>query len=89
LEDGSVDGQRLIDNKNALGQPKGDETLDAALSTLLRLRLQAIEKGLGTGLKNKIRARMYQWVTEKGKKNLVEGKAGGEIQRLNGYILLL
>ena len=89
LEDGSVDAQRMIDNKNAMGFPKGEETLDSALSTLLRLRMQAIEKGLGTGLKNKIRARMYQWISEKGKKSSADGKAAKEIQRLSGYITLL
>ncbi|HVZ80543.1 MAG TPA: hypothetical protein VHE12_07040 [bacterium] len=89
LEDGSLDAQRLIDNKNTMGTPKGDETLDAALSTLLRLRLQAIEKGLGAGLKNKIRARMFQWVTEKGKKSAIDGKPSRDFQRLSGYIMLL
>ncbi|HEY5038492.1 MAG TPA: hypothetical protein VIJ93_05405, partial [bacterium] len=64
LEDGSVDGQRIIENKNSLDPQKSEVVLDAALSTLLNLRLQAVEKGLGTGLKNKIRARMFQWINE-------------------------
>lgn len=89
LEDGSVDPQRLIDNKNAMGFPRGEETLDAALSALLKLRMQAVEKGLGTGLKNKIRARMYQWITEKGKKSGADGKPAKDVQRLSGYIMLI
>src|ERR1035441_2977994 len=68
LEDGSMDSQRLIDNKKALNPQKANDVVDAALSALLRLRLQAVEKGLGAGLKNKIRARMYQWITEKTQK---------------------
>lgn len=89
LEDGSVDPQRVIDNKNAMGFPRGEETLDAALSALLKLRMQAVEKGLGTGLKNKIRARMYQWITEKGKKSGADGKPSKDVQRLSGYIMLI
>jgi hypothetical protein len=89
LEDGSVDPQRVIDNKNAMGFPRGEETLDSALSALLKLRMQAVEKGLGTGLKNKIRARMYQWITEKGKRSGADGKPSKDVQRLSGYIMLI
>lgn len=86
LEDGGVDSHRLLENKNALDSPKADETMDMALSSLLKLRLQAVEKGLGTGLKNKIRARMYQWISEKTQKAANEGKDSAVLKRLNGYV---
>lgn len=86
LEDGSMDGQRLIDNKNALDPGKADTVLDAALSVLLNLRLQAVEKGLGTGLKNKIRAHMIQWVHERTQKTAGEGKDISILQRLQSYV---
>ena len=86
LEDGGVDSHRLVENKNALDPQKADETMDMALSSLLKLRLQAVEKGLGTGLKNKIRARMYQWISEKNQKAAKEGKESAILKRLNSYV---
>jgi hypothetical protein len=86
LEDGSVDSQRIIDNKNTLDPQKADAVLDAALSTLLRLRLQAVEKGLGTGLKNKVRAHLYQWISEKTQKAGREGKDTTNLKRLSSYV---
>jgi len=86
LEDGTVDSQRIIDNKNALDPQKADTVLDAALSILLNLRLQAVEKGLGTGLKNKVRARMYQWITEKLKRAGQEKKDTSNLKRLASFV---
>jgi hypothetical protein len=87
LEDGSMDGHRIIENKKAIDPNKADEVVDAALSGLLRLRLQAVEKGLGPGLKNKVRARMYQWISEKTQKAATEGRDGGNLKRLRGYVV--
>jgi len=86
LEDGSVDSQRLIENKNALDPQKAEGVLDTALSSLLKLRLQAVEKGLGTGLKNKVRAHLYQWISEKTQKAVREGKDAENLKRLSGYV---
>lgn len=86
LEDGSVDSQRLIENKNALNSQKADEVLDAALAALLKLRLQAVEKGLGAGLKNKVRAHLYQWISEKTQKAVQDGKNALNLKRLSGYV---
>ena len=86
LEDGSMDGHRIIENKKMLDPGNADEVVDAALSALLRLRLQAVEKGLGPGLKNKVRARMYQWISEKIQKAATEGKDGTILKRLSGYV---
>ncbi len=85
LEDGSMESQRVIENKNLLDPLKADLILDTALSSLLNLRMQAVEKGLGTGLKNKVRARMSQWITEKIQKAEREGKDISILRRLNGY----
>jgi hypothetical protein len=86
LADGSLDSQRILDNKAALDPRKADEVVDSALAALLRLRLQAVEKGLGAGLKNKIRARLYQWVSEKTQKAAAEGRDQRYLKRLNGYV---
>lgn len=86
LEDGSMDSQRIIENKNALDSKKSTEVLDAALATLLRLRLQAVEKGLGTGLKNKVRAHLYQWISEKTQKAVRDGKDAADLKRLSTYV---
>ncbi|HJT24609.1 MAG TPA: hypothetical protein VJ873_08525, partial [bacterium] len=86
LEDGSMDSQRLIENKNSLELQKADAVLDSALATLLKLRLQAVEKGLGTGLKNKVRAHLYQWISEKTQKAVREGKNALNLKRLSGYV---
>ena len=86
LEDGSVESQRIIDNKNALEAPRAELVLDTALSALLNLRLQAVEKGLGAGLKNKVRAHLYQWITDKLQKAEREGRDPAILMRLNGYI---
>ncbi len=86
LEDGSVNGQRIIENKKTIDPKKADEVVDAALSGLLKLRLQAVEKGLGSGLKNKVRAHMYQWISEKTQKAVSEGKDETLLKRLSGYV---
>jgi hypothetical protein len=86
LENGTVDSQRIIDNKNALDPQKADTVVDAALSVLLNLRLQAVEKGLGTGLKNKVRARMYQWINEKIQRAGQEGKDVANLKRLSNFV---
>ncbi len=86
LEDGSMDSQRLMDNRKSLDPQKADEVLDAALATLLKLRLQAVEKGLGTGLKNKVRAHLYQWISEKTQKAVREGKNAVHLKRLSSYV---
>lgn len=86
LEDGSVDSQRLIENKNSLDPQKADVVLDNALSLLLRLRLQAVEKGLGAGLKNKVRAHLYQWISEKTQKAVREDKNAVSLKRLSSYV---
>lgn len=88
LEDGSVDSQRLIENKNVLDPQRADGVLDTALASLLKLRLQAVEKGLGTGLKNKVRAHLYQWISEKTQKAVREGKNAENLKRLSGYVAL-
>jgi hypothetical protein len=86
LENGSVDSQRIIENKNAIEPQKADIVVDAALSTLLNLRLQAVEKGLGAGLKNKVRAHLYQWINEKIQKTIREGKNPSSLRRLSSYV---
>lgn len=86
LEDGSVYVEKIIENKDALDPQKAEVILDAALTNLLNLRLQAVEKGLGTGLKNKIRTHLIQWISEKIKKSGPTGKNILTLRRLNSYL---
>jgi hypothetical protein len=86
LEGGCIDSQRIIENKNALDSHKADMMMDLALSGLLKLRFQAVEKGLGTGLRNKIRARFYNWIGEKIQKAVMENKDINNLQRLQSYL---
>jgi hypothetical protein len=87
LQDGSLDSQRLVENKNSLNPSKANAVFDAGLGTLLSLRLQAVEKGLGTGMKNKIRARLYQWINEKVERAAQANKEVDDLNRLKGFVV--
>lgn len=87
LENGSLDAQRLIDNKKTIDPTKVDAVVDVALSALLNLRLQAVEKGLGSGLRNKVRAHLYQWLNEKIQKSVSEQKDVTDMKKLNSYLI--
>ncbi|HVM32625.1 MAG TPA: hypothetical protein VMU88_05790 [bacterium] len=87
LQDGSLDSQRLIENRNALDPSKANAVLDAALGSLLSLRLQAVEKGLGTGMKNKVRARLYQWINEKAERAAQANKGSEDLNRLKSFVV--
>lgn len=87
LEDGSLDSQRLIENKSSLESSKSKTIFDLALGTLLSLRLQAIEKGLGTGMKNKVRARLYHWINDKIEKEHLASKNTEDLNRLKNFVV--
>jgi len=87
LQDGSLDSQRLVENKNALDPSKANAVFDAGLGTLLSLRLQALEKGLGTGMKNKVRARLYQWINEKVERASQANKEVDDLTRLKSFVV--
>ena len=86
LEDGSLDATRMAENTLALDVSRRDITVNMGLTLLMNLRLQAIEKGLGAGLKNKLRARLIQWVTEKGESASPDGKEAILFRRLKNFI---
>ncbi len=86
LNDGSLNGQKIIENKSSLRSAHAEVLLDSALTSLLNLRLQAVEKGLGSGLRNKVRAHLLHWIGEKCDS---EKKLGNDIsmfKRLSAYI---
>ncbi len=87
LQDGSLDSQRLVENKNSLDPSKANAVFDAGLGTLLSLRLQAVEKGLGTGMKNKVRARLYQWINEKVERASQANKEVDDLTRLKSFVV--
>lgn len=87
LEDGSLNVQRMLDNKNLLDPKQADIILDTALVFLLNLRLQAIEKGLGEEASNKIRVHLKKWADE-ASQNDGYGKDDPKIlRRLSNYLL--
>jgi hypothetical protein len=87
LQDGSLDSQRLVENKNSLDPSKANVVFDTGLGTLLSLRLQAVEKGLGTGMKNKVRARLYQWINEKVERAAQANKEVDDLTRLKSFVV--
>jgi hypothetical protein len=86
IASGMLDSQRMLENKAALPLENVDAALDIAFGTLLDLRLQAIEKGLGTGMKTKVRARLMQWITEKIEKSRKLDRDIHALQRLRALI---
>jgi len=87
LEDGSLNVQKMLDNKNALDQKQAEIILDTALSFLLNLRLQAIEKGLGEGVASTIRMRLKKWANETSQKNGYGKEDPKILRRLSNYLL--
>ncbi len=86
LEDGSLDGNRMAENAISLEESHREITVDMALVYLMNLRFQAIEKGLGAGFKNKLRARLLQWVVDKAEGANRDGKDSAPFQRLKHYL---
>ncbi|HXL73578.1 MAG TPA: hypothetical protein VN963_08145 [bacterium] len=64
LEDGSLNVSRMLENRSALDTKQADMILDTALNSLLNLRLQAIEKGLGADAAHIIKERLKKWADE-------------------------
>ena len=86
LENGSLDGTRMAENSVSMDNSRREITVDMGLSLLMNLRMQAIEKGLGVGFKNKLRARLIQWVGEKADSAARGGKEEGFFHRLKNYL---
>ena len=82
LDDGSLDEMRLIQNKAALPPAQADQIQDLAFGALYNSRMQAVEKGLGTGLRSKIQSRYRQWLSEKRDKAAASGQDTRPYDRL-------
>ncbi len=82
LEDGSLDEQRILLNKASLNPPDADTLQDIAMGALYTLRLNAIEKGLGEGLRSKIKTRYRQWLSERREKAKTESRETRPYDRL-------
>ena len=87
LEDGSLDPKRVFLNKSALEPAQADMILDTALITLLNLRLQSVEKGLGVDVRNKTRSRMKKWLTDEIQTAGNQSRDPTSLKRLNHYLL--
>ncbi|GEM_PF-1389279 len=86
IEDGSMDSQRLIHNKTLLDPTRADAVQDAGLGALLEMRLLAVEKGLGAGMRSKIRGRIQSWLTERRDKAVAAGQDPRPIERLRALV---
>lgn len=87
LEDGSLNANKMLENRNALDSKQPDALLDAALNSLLNLRLQAIEKGLGADTSHIIRAHLKKWADEGSRKEGFGADDPNFLKRLSDYFL--
>lgn len=86
LQDGALDSQRVVDNLQAIPPAQADGVLDAALAALLQMRLSAVEKGLGSGMRSLIRSRLTRWLQKKTEQARSEGKDLLPFTRLRNMI---
>jgi len=87
LEDGSLNANKMLENKDVLDSKQPEALLDTALNSLLNLRLQAIEKGLGADTSHIIRDHLKKWADEGSRK---EGFGADDpifLKRLSDYFL--
>jgi hypothetical protein len=87
LDDGSLNTHRMLTNKSALDEKQADIILDTALVSLLNLRLQAVEKGLGSEYSTRIRARLKNWLSDAIQKNGLGKDDPKILRRLSNYLL--
>jgi hypothetical protein len=87
LDDGSLNANRMMENKNALDSNQPDVLLDTALNSLLNLRLQAIEKGLGADTSHIIKEHLRKWVDEGSRKEGFGIDDPKILKRLSDYFL--
>lgn len=87
LEDGSLNAQRMLDNKSQLDQKQAEIILDTALALLLNFRLQAVEKGLGLEFSSRIRIHLKKWAYEESKKDGYGKSSPKILRRLSNYLL--
>lgn len=60
LEGGALNGMRIYQNKKKIDAEHPDQVIDAALEALLQLRLGAVEKALGTGMRSLMKTRLVE-----------------------------
>jgi len=87
LEDGSLNPQRMLDNKSVLDQKQAEIILDTALALLLNFRLQAVEKGLGSEFSTRIRTHLKKWAYEESQKEGYGKNNPKILRRLSNYLL--
>ena len=87
LEDGSLNVQKMLDNKSLLDPKQAEIILDAALVLLLNFRLQAVAKGLGYEFSARIRIRLKKWADEESKKDGYGKNNPKILRRLSNYLL--
>jgi hypothetical protein len=87
IEDGSLNVQRISDNKNALDEKQSEVILDNALLGLFNLRIQAVEKGLGPEYGTRVKAQIRKWIDTEMKKNGSGKNDPKVLQRLSNFLL--
>ncbi len=87
LEDGSLNVQRMLDNKNALDPKQAEVMVDNALLFLFNLRIQAVEKGLGPEYGGRVKSQIRKWIEMESKKE-GSGKSDPRVlQHLSNFLL--
>jgi hypothetical protein len=87
LEDGSLNPERMLDNKSLLDQKQAEIILDTALALLLNFRLQAVAKGLGPEFSTRIRTHLKKWAYEESQKDGYGKNNPKILRRLSNYLL--
>jgi len=86
LEDGSMDAQRLIQNKAQFDGARADQFQDLALKSLLNMRLMAIDKGLGTATRTRLLAHLKTWCSSKTEQVVASGEDAELYRRLSALL---
>lgn len=87
LEDGSLNVQRMMDNKGALDGKQAEVMVDNALLFLFNLRIQAVEKGLGPEYGTRIKTQIRKWIETESKKEGVGKSDPRVLQHLSTFLL--
>jgi hypothetical protein len=86
IDTGFLDSQRMTENHSTLPLDRADAMFDQALYHLMDVRLKAVEKGLGTGMRSKVKARILGWIEEKIQQAIAGGRDPEVFRRLRALI---
>lgn len=82
LEGGALNGMRIYQNKKKIDAEHPDQVIDVALEALLQLRLGAVEKALGTGMRSLMKTRLVEEIRRREKSTGASGTSPVFYRRL-------